>query len=27
VRKSCRHWPWYVIWCWFLLLNPAGRFS
>ncbi len=27
VRKSCRHWPWYVIRCWFLLLNPAGRFS
>ncbi len=26
VRKSCRHWPWYVIRCWFLLLNPAGRF-
>ncbi len=21
VRKSCRHWPWYVIRCWFLLLN------
>jgi hypothetical protein len=27
VRKSCRHWPWYVIRCWFLLLNPADSLN